>query len=130
MSWRLGLRVALAVFFVLAGANHFRASRAYLAIMPPWLPGPRVLVYLSGALEIVGGLGVLHPRTRIAAGILLIGLLLAVLPANLHMALHDVQPRGWTLPRWALWARLPFQLVFIAWVWYATDLGSLPGGDG
>ncbi len=114
----LVFRILLAVFFVLAGANHFRRPDIYVAVMPPRLPVPTALVYLSGALEIAGGAGALVPATRTAAGILLIALLIVVLPANIHMVLHDIQPAGWALPQWALWARLPFQLVFIAWVWW------------
>lgn len=112
------LRVLLAVFFVLAGANHFRRPELYLGIMPPYLPFPLGLIYLSGALEIAGGAGVLVPATRTVAGIVLIVTLVAVLPANLHMALNDIQPPGWHLPACVLWARLPFQLVLIGWVWW------------
>lgn len=113
----VALRWLLAVFMIAAGANHFRDPGFYLAIMPSWLPWPAALVAVSGASEIAGGLGVLLPRTRRLAGWGLIALLVAVFPANLQMSVSGVQPPGIHLPEWALWARLPLQALFIAWVW-------------
>ena len=114
---RTFLRFLLSLTFVLAGVMHFRAAPTYLKVMPPYLPFPLALVYLSGIAEIAGGLGVLPPQTRKLAGIGLIALLVAVFPANLQMALTGTQHLGIDVPRWVWWARLPFQAVFIAWVW-------------
>ena len=103
-------------FFVLAGLMHFLIPRAYRRIMPPYVPAPRALVYASGAAEIGGGVGLMVPGGRRAAGWWLIATLMAVFPANIHMALHPDQfpkvPGGSRM----LWARLPLQGVFIAWV--------------
>jgi uncharacterized membrane protein len=60
----------------------------------------------------------MHPRTRRAGGALGIATLLAVFPANVHMALHP--ERYSRIPRWALLARLPLQGVMIYWVWLAA----------
>lgn len=106
--------------FVVAGALHFVSPRTYEQIMPPYLPRHRELVYLSGASEIAGGLGLFPKRTRPAAGVGLILLLIAVWPANLQMLL-DARAAG--KPSWwvgFLWARLPLQLVLIAWAWRAS----------
>jgi uncharacterized membrane protein len=54
------------------------------------------------------------------AGLGLIALLVAVFPANIHMALHGTQDIGINVPRWVWWARLPFQAVFIAWVYFVA----------
>jgi uncharacterized membrane protein len=103
-------------FFVFAGLMHFVIPRAYRRIMPPYIPAHRAMVYASGAAEIAGGAGLMLPRRRRAAGWWLIATLLAVFPANVHMALHpDEFPKVPGGAR-ALWARLPFQGVFIAWV--------------
>ena len=110
----------LAAFFSFAGAMHFVIPRSYEAIMPPYVPHRREAVAVSGAAEIAGGLMVLHPRTRSLAGLWLIALLLAVFPANVHMALHPEQIKGLKLPRWALWARLPLQPLMMLWAWRAT----------
>lgn len=113
-------RIVLAALFAFAGTMHFIIPGQYVAVMPPALPLHRELVYLSGALEIAGGIGLLIPHTRRAAGIGLILLLLAVWPANLQMLL-DARAAG--ASAWAqtlLLLRLPLQLVLIAWVWRAS----------
>ena len=105
------------VIFVGAGVLHFLAPGAYERIMPPYLPLHRELVYLSGALEIAGGMGLFAERTRSFAGIGLVLLLLGVWPANLQMLLDaraDGKPSWWVA---LLWARMPLQLLLIAWVW-------------
>jgi uncharacterized membrane protein len=119
-------RGALALVMVVAGSLHFVATDAYVAIMPDYLPLHRELVYLSGTFEVLGGLGLLWHRTRGAAGAGLIVLYLGVLPANINMAVHDIQPAGFHIPALLLWARLPFQLVFIYWAWRV----SRPDGIG
>jgi len=121
-SRKVGLWL-IGIFFIGAGVFHFVRPAPYVAMMPPWLPQPGLLVAVSGLAEIAGGLGVLIGRTRRMAAWGLIALLLAVFPANLHVALH-----GWPgsdLPAWVLWVRLPFQAVFI-WLVYRCCLGSGP----
>lgn len=102
-------------FFVLAGVLHFVIPRAYAAIVPDWLPGDRrAVVYASGVAEIAGGLALLHPRSRRAGSRWSVLTLLAVFPANVHMALH---PERFRVPggRRALYARLPLQALLVAW---------------
>jgi uncharacterized membrane protein len=110
----------LTAFFVFAGVSHFTNPEFFTAIVPPWLPAPLALVYVSGVAEIAGGLGVLPPQTRRLAGFGLIALLVAVYPANLHMALEPDAFVAQGTPLWALYLRLPFQFLFIAWAWWAT----------
>jgi uncharacterized membrane protein len=109
------LRWVLTVFMVAAGANHFVAPATYVGMMPPYLPAPLTLVYVSGVAEIFGGLGLIPRATRRLAAWGLIALFVAVFPANLHMALHHLPLGDRVVPAWALWARLPLQLVLIAW---------------
>ena len=110
--------VALGITFLFAGTMHFIKPRTYAAIMPDYLPAHRELVYASGVAEMAGGAGVLSESTRKPAGWWLIATLLAVFPANVNMALHP--DRYSQIPAPALWARLPFQVLFIAWVWRAA----------
>ena len=115
-------RTVTGLVFVTAGVLHFVAPGTYERIMPPYLPLHRELVYLSGALEILGGLGLLTERTRAAAGVGLILLLVAVLPANVRMLL-DAPAAG--KPSWwlvLLWLRLPLQGVLAAWVWRVSRI--------
>lgn len=116
---RATLRWLLAAFFVAAGANHFRTPEIYLGMMPPWLPWPETMNAVSGAAELVGGIGLLVPATRRLAAWGLIALLVAVFPANLHVALQGRMP-GTDFAPLALWLRLPFQAVFVAWIWWVA----------
>lgn len=117
VSKRLAL-LGLSLFFVVAGINHFVNPDFYVAIMPPYLPAHRELVFLSGVFEVLGGVAVLAPAVRPAAGWGLILLLLAVFPANLHMALNpELFP---DVSSTALYLRLPLQALFIVWAYWAT----------
>jgi uncharacterized membrane protein len=97
--------------FLATGLLHFRKPRVYESIMPDYLPAHRELVLISGAAEAIGGAGLLADRTLRAAGWWLIATLVAVFPANVHMALHPERYRR--IPPWALWLRLPLQLLII-----------------
>jgi uncharacterized membrane protein len=110
--------------FVVAGLLHFAKPRIYEAIMPDYLPAQRSLVYASGVAESVGGLGLLHPSPKVRhwAGWWLVATLAGVFPANLHMALNP--DRYAQIPKPALWARLPLQLVFAKWVLAAARRGA------
>ena len=118
LDLRAASRLLLAGLFVAAGVLHFTSPGFYLRIMPPYLPFHRAAVLVSGACEILGGIGILVPRTRRWAGIGLVALLAAVFPANLHMALHPEQFP--TLAPLLLCLRLPLQPLLMAWVWWAA----------
>jgi len=117
-------RTGLAAFFAFAGTMHFVIPRSYESIVPPSIADrKREVVAISGLAEIAGGLAVLHPATRRLGRWWLLALLVAVFPANVHMAVNPEQVEGLDLkkvPRWALWARLPLQPLAMLWVWRAT----------
>lgn len=112
--------VLLAAIFIIAGILHFIFPARYAAIIPPALPNPVMLVYLSGVAQIAGGIGVLIPALRRAAGWGIIALLIAIFPANIQMLVNaqrgGAPPGALTL----LVARLPLQLLLIIWVWRVT----------
>lgn len=112
------VRWLLAIAMVIVGILHFVKPDGFVKIVPPALPSPLALVLISGVFEIAGGVGLSIPRVRRAAGIGLVLLYVAVFPANIYMAMHDTE-----LPKWALYARLPFQAVFI---WLALWVSSRP----
>jgi uncharacterized membrane protein len=108
------LRWVLAIAMIAVGVLHFVNPDPFVEIVPPWLPAALVLVYVSGVFEIAGGAGLLIERTRRFAAFGLIALYVAVFPANIQMAIQG-DPE---IPDWALYLRLPFQLVFIAWAYW------------
>jgi uncharacterized membrane protein len=111
----------LGLFWLVAGTLHFLRPRVYEAIVPDAFRDKRAVVYASGAAELAGGAGVLHPATRRLAGCWLIATCLAIFPANVHMALHPERYRG--IPRPLLWLRLPLQAPLAAWAWRVAVRG-------
>ena len=113
------VRLGLALFWIVAGALHFVIPRQYEAIVPPAIARwKRELVAASGIAEIAGGIAVLPDGTRRGARWWLLATLVAVYPANVHMALNPQQyPR---IPPAALWARLPVQGLFAWFTWRGT----------
>jgi uncharacterized membrane protein len=114
------LRTLLALGFFAAGVLHFLKPEPYLAIMPPWLPAHALLVQVSGVAELAGGIGLLLPRWRRAAGIGLIVLLIAIVPANIQMLLNYQARRAPSGELVLLSLRLPMQLVLIWAVWWVS----------
>ncbi|WP_251979507.1 DoxX family protein [Salinibacter ruber] len=110
----------IALLFAAAGTAHFVRPSAFARIVPPYLLAPYALVYVSGAAELLGALGVLVPGLRRYAGWGLILLALAVFPANVHMALHPADFEG--IPAWALYLRLPLQVALVGWIYWALGL--------
>lgn len=122
---RTALRWVLTAAMVAIGIGHFTDPAPFVAIVPPFLPAPLALVYISGVFEILGGLGLILPATRRAAGLGLVALFIAVFPANIYMAVADVPMNGQHLPAAALWGRLPLQFVLIAWaLWVSHRRGA------
>ncbi len=117
-------RKIIGAFFVVAGTLHFVRPRPFEAIVPPFVPYPELAVQVSGVAEILGGAAIISPRTRGFARWWLIALLVAVYPANIHIALHPDQIRGLEetgIPAWAHWVRLPLQPLMVWWIWRTTQ---------
>ena len=112
--------VVAAVFYIAAGALHFIKPEPYLRIMPPYIPWHPAMVRVSGALEILGGLGLLMPSTRRAAAWMLVALLIAVFPANLYMAMHPAEAGAAGIAPVLRWGRLPLQALLIWWLVWGT----------
>lgn len=119
------LRYVMGLVYVVAGLAHFLAPKAFARAVPPRLPRPVGLVYLSGVAELVLGVGVMFDRTQRPSAWGIIALLAAVFPANVHLArsdtLDDLVPEEYAgVVRVAAWLRLPFQPALMAWTWWYT----------
>jgi uncharacterized membrane protein len=106
-------RLLLASIFVVAGISHFLFPAPYLRIIPPALPHPWVLLWVSGVAEILGGIGLLLEKACRAAALGLAVLLVAVFPANIYMAAAHVPFPGIFGQAWLQWLRLPLQPILI-----------------
>jgi uncharacterized membrane protein len=125
---RVGLRWMMAVIYVGFGWLHLSASAKFLPIMPPGVPDPQGVVLFTGACEVAGGVGLLVPRTRWLAGLMLALYALCVWPANIYQAFWRVHapplPDSW----WYHGPRLLFQPVLIWWALFAGGVTSWPFG--
>ncbi|BBY51481.1 hypothetical protein MARA_49490 [Mycolicibacterium arabiense] len=85
-GWPQAIAVGLALMFTMTGIAHFTPGmrRDMIAIVPPRLPRPALLVAVTGVLELVGAVGLLYPPTRVAAASCLFALMLAMFPANVY----------------------------------------------
>ena len=120
------LALAYGVPFVMVGIEHFRDPQKFVDIVPPYLPFPLFLVYLTGLMEIAGGLGIIYPETRIIAGRFMVLFLLAVYPANFYMWTNDVPFNGTRLTTNGHIVRLFVQfLLIIAALGLSGDLQRL-----
>ncbi|HZA10348.1 DoxX family protein [Mycobacterium sp.] len=95
-SWPKAIAVGLAAMFLLTGAAHFLnpLRRDMIAIVPPRLPRPALLVTITGVLELAGAIGLLIPATRVAAAVCLFLLMLVMFPANVHAARMPYPPKS------------------------------------
>lgn len=113
-----GPRWVMGLLYAVAGVNHFVNPGFYTGIMPPYLPWPMGLIFVSGVAEVLLGVGVCFTRTQRGAAWLIVAMLMAFLPVHLHMLLHAERFDG--VPVWALWARILFQGVLVYWAWRYT----------
>ena len=97
-SWPNAIAIGLAAMFVVTGVAHFvnPLRRDMIAIVPPRLPSPGLLVTVTGVLELVGAAGLLYPPTRVAAAVCLFVLMLAMFPANVYASRMPNPPKSMT----------------------------------
>ncbi|ARD45507.1 DoxX family protein [Colwellia sp. PAMC 21821] len=109
--------LVIALFFITGGIAHFVVADFFMKAMPDYLGYHKEIVHISGVLEILGAIGILVPQTRLLAGYGLIALIIAVYPANINMALHPEKFQN--ISELFLYIRLPFQFIFVWFVWWA-----------
>ena len=116
------VRACVAGLFLVAGTIHLLNPTLFFPAMPPWIPFHLACIVISGVCELLGGLGLLMPVALIrrAAAWGLTALLVAVFPANIHMALAHVQIHGFPRYVWVEWARLPLQPLLIGAVLWSS----------
>ncbi|WP_298394978.1 DoxX family protein [Flavobacterium sp.] len=113
----------MAVFYILAGINHFRKPDVYYRIIPPILKNKKLINELSGLLEIMFGVYLFIPIFSNLAAISIIILLILIFPANIYMLIN--KKAGLGFPKWVLLLRLPLQLVLIYWASQYADFTKI-----
>lgn len=120
-SWQGAAVWALAVMFLFTASAHFtKMKEDLIKMVPKALPNPRLLVHVTGVLEILGAIGLLLPMTRGAAGLGLAALMVAMFPANVAAAVNRVPMRG--RPPTPLWQRVPMQLLFVGLTLWTSQM--------
>jgi uncharacterized membrane protein len=115
-TWLASARVALATMFLFTAISHFTPMKKDLvAMVPPGLPRPDLLVSVAGVAELAGALGLLFEPTRFWAACGLMILMVLMFPANVSAARRGTLIRGRQAT--ALWMRAPMQVLFLAWAW-------------
>lgn len=115
LPWHLYL---MGIIYILAGLNHFRNPRMYLKIIPPQFPRPKVLNVISGLAEVIFGILLCIPKFSTIGAWGIIGILIAVFPANIYM--YTNEKASFRLPKWILLLRLPLQIILIIWAYLYT----------
>jgi len=99
---------------------HFIKPKIYLRIMPSYLPKHKLLVYLSGAIEIILGIGICVHFFKNLALVSIIGMLLVFLSVHIFMLNNKKASAG--LPKWLLVLRILIQFLLMYWAYSYLNL--------
>ena len=105
----------MAGIYVFAGIMHYIRPQTYMRIMPNYLPNHKALVYLSGIVEIILGIGLCIPAVKAFAIFGIIAMLTVFLLVHFYMLSDDKAAAG--IPKWILILRLPLQFGLMYWAW-------------
>ena len=119
-SFKNRARIGTGMTFVFAGISHFIFPGTFIKLMPPFIPAPLLMVYVSGVFEMLGGIGLIVSKTKRFASYGLILLLLAVYPANIYVAWENIQLGGFMNDSAYQWFRVILQIPLIIWVWWTA----------
>jgi uncharacterized membrane protein len=106
----------MGTMYIVAGTIHFIKPRIYMRIMPRYLPGHKLLVFLSGLAEIFLGFLLFSPETKNLAIYGIILMLVVFLLVHFYMLSSEKAAAG--IPKWALILRIPLQFFLMYWAWY------------
>jgi len=113
----------LGSLYVVAGVNHFVSPEGYEKMIPAVFDKPGMINLLAGVVEIVLGLLVFFRRTRYAACIGIVIMLLAFIPVHIRMIGTGICFGEFCAPKWVLWLRLlVLQPLLIYWAWRCRHL--------
>ncbi len=118
--------LALAAMFLFAGVSHFALTNGMVQMLPTWVPQRYLIIYITGVLELMMGMGFIWLPTRRLTGITAILFLILVFPSNIYAALNSVEFGGNVYgPRYLLF-RVPLQIFLMGWIWLMGVRRHLP----
>ncbi|OKH43909.1 hypothetical protein NIES2101_29425 [Calothrix sp. HK-06] len=118
--YKILFQIILAIAMVVVGILHFTHTEGFEKIIPDFLPYHLPLVYGSGFLEVLAGVGLLIPSASRFAAWLLVILYIVVFPANVYQAVNNIEVAALPHDPPLIWLRLPFQALLVAWAWWFT----------
>ena len=133
MSYRNTLKVScllvLSLLYIFVGVKHFTNPNYFLAIMPPYIPYHKFMVYLSGLLEILFALMMIFKKTRFYGCWGIIFLLIAVFPANIYLYNSEIPQKILSVTKQEALIRLPYQLPLLLFAFWHSKKKSSRGLD-
>lgn len=122
-TWNFLFAGNLAMFLMLCftAIGHFKFIEGMTMMIPGFIPFKKEIVYLTGIMEVILGLGLMFPRLRTTSAIILVLMFVLMLPANINAAIRHIDYEKANFEGSGigyLWFRIPLQVFFIAWLWF------------
>lgn len=120
-NYKFSGNIAMCCMLFFTGVAHFTFTKGMVMMMPPVVPYKTGMIYLTGIMEFLLGIGLIIPQSRYVSAIILIAFFVALLPANVEASLKhiNIEKADFTGNGLRyLWFRIPLQIVFIVWVWF------------
>jgi uncharacterized membrane protein len=119
----LSARIGMCAMLIFTAIGHFAFTKGMAMMIPPIIPSKNEIIYLTGLLEILLGIGLLIPKLSVYSGWVLIALFIVLLPANIYSAIKHIDYQKGTFDGNGLnylWFRIPLQILFIIWTYISS----------
>ena len=119
----LAARIAMFAMLCFTAIGHFAFTKGMTMMLPSIIPFKTELIYFTGILEIILGIGLLIPNWKVYSAWILIVFFVILLPANIYAAIKQVDLQKATFDGYGLsylWFRIPLQLLFIVWTYLSS----------
>jgi uncharacterized membrane protein len=116
-------RISMCIMLFFTAIAHFAFTKGMSMMIPPFVPFKTELVYVTGILEIILGIGLLMPDFKVYSAWALIVFFILLLPANIYAAINHIDYQKGTFNGNGtsyLWFRVPLQIFFILWIYLSA----------
>lgn len=122
-NFHLSARIGMSAMLFFTAVGHFAFTKGMTLMIPSIVPLKTEIVYLTGVLEIILGIGLIIPGFRGYAAWVLIIFFILLLPANINAAVKHIDYQKGTFDGSGvtyLWFRVPLQILFILWTYLSS----------